>query len=316
MIRELFRIPGLDIAIYGYGLMLMLGALLAIWLSMALARRRGLNPDLFLNAGLLGVFAGVVGARAVHVLENLATYFPPGISTSEAIWGMINIREGGLVYYGGVLGAAPVLIFYAIRRRIPVRTGMDLIAPALMIGLAFGRIGCFLNGCCFGGVYDGPGSVQFPYFSDAYLHQVDEGLIEWPDQLLVEDARGYFRPMPPEMAARDPLLSEVAAAERSLPVHPTQIYSSVTAFLIAFLLLSAMPFIAVPGRVFALMLLVEPVTRFALELLRTEPAVFNGMSLSMVLAIPQYLVGVALWVGFGLYYRREKLLKQTAPTSA
>lgn len=301
MLKKLFEIPGLDLTIYSYGLLLVIGVLSAVWLAMSLARRRGMDPDVFLNAGLLALLAGVVGARITHVLENWSLYVGGGRDLGETIWDIVNIRQGGLTYYGGFLFATPALIYYGIKKKVSVRVGMDIIAPALMVGLAFGRIGCFLNGCCFGSVYEGACAVQFPYYSDAYLHHVDSRLLTPERELIGEDARGKQRLLPPEVASRDPELAQAMARSHSLPVHPTQLYSTVTALLIALLLLAAMPFIVTPGRVFALMLLIEPVTRFLLEMLRTEPIVAGGMSMSMILAIPQFAAGMLLWVGFGWY---------------
>lgn len=309
MLKKLFEIPGLDVTIYSYGLMLVIGVLSAVWLAMSLARRKGMDPDLFLNAGLLALLTGVIGARITHVLENLPLYTGGGRSAGEMIWDMVNIREGGLTYYGGFLFATPALILYGMKKKVSVRVGMDIIAPALMVGLAFGRIGCFLNGCCFGSVYDGACAVQFPYYSDAYLHHVESRQIIPARELVGEDARGVERLLPPEVASRDPQSAQAMRTSPSLPVHPTQLYSTVTAFLIALLLLAAMPLIATPGHIFALMLVIEPVTRFLLEMLRTEPVVKWGMSMSMILAIPQFVAGVLLWIAFRWYARTRHELQ-------
>jgi len=299
MLKELFRIPGTDIAIYTYGVMLVVGTLAAIWLARGLARRKGLDPELFVNAGLIALFSGVIGARLSHVIENWDFYTRPGVGFFGLLWEAVNIRSGGLTYYGGFLLAFPVLIVYGIRKKVPVRVGMDIIAPALMIGLAFGRIGCFFNGCCSGERLDGVPAVEFPYYSDAYLEQVTDGKIIPPPALLQEDLRGNMHLITPMEAAKDPKLAQIAADQHALGVHPTQIYSSFTGFLLAALLLAYMPFSKKPGRVFALMLMIEPVTRFLLESLRVEPAVLGNMSVSMLLAIPQFALGVLLWWWFG-----------------
>ena len=298
MLKELFRIPGTDIAIYSYGIMLVIGALCAIWLARGLARRKGLDPELFVNAGLLALFAGVAGARISHVIENWGYFTRPGVGFFSLLWEAINIRSGGLTYYGGFLLAFPVLIIYAIRKKVPVRVGMDIMAPALMIGLAFGRIGCFFNGCCYGERLDGVCAVEFPYYSDAYMEQVSDGRLIPPAALMQEDIRGYLHLVPPLEAAKDPKLAQIVAQQHALGVHPTQLYSSFTGFLLAALLLAYTPFSRRPGRVFALMLMIEPVTRFLLESLRVEPAVMGNMSVSMLLAIPQFALGILLWWWF------------------
>src|SRR5436309_1822794 len=66
-----------------------------------------------------------------------------------------------------------MLVWYGRKKKIPITLGMDIIAPCLMIGLGFGRIGCFLNGCCHGAVCDEPYAVTFPYYSNPYLDQFD-----------------------------------------------------------------------------------------------------------------------------------------------
>ena len=284
--------------VYSYGLMLVIGVLAGIWVAKILARRRGMDPELFVNAGLLALLSGIVGARLSHVLENWGHYTRPGVGVWGLLWEAVNIRGGGLTYYGGFIFATVALIVYARHKKVNVLMGMDIIAPCLMIGLAFGRIGCLLNGCCYGALWNSACALEFPYGSDAYVEQVDAGLVRPPEQLVLLDAQGRKVLMPLEMVRTDPQLVALAAKEHALGVHPTEVYSSITAFLIAALLLAYMPFNKSPGRVFALMLMVEPVTRFLIEAIRVEPAVWGPLSFSMVLAIPQLLVGVGLWIAF------------------
>ena len=109
---------------------------------------------------------------------------------------------------------------------------------------------------------------------------------------------------PPELIRKDADLVAIARGEHTVAVHPTQLYSTITALLIAAVLLAWMPLCKVPGRVFALMLIIEPVTRFLLEMLRVEPTVLGPLSFSMVMAIPQFIAALILWWGFGWYQRR------------
>src|SRR5450432_2678242 len=185
MYQILFRIPILNIPIYSYGLMMVIGFLAAIQLAKFLARRNGLDPELFINAGLIALVAGVVGARLSHVIENIGQYTSPNRSLWDNFFDAINIRAGGLTYYGGFLLAFPALIFYAIRKKIPLRLGMDIVAPCIVIGLGFGRIGCFLNGCCYGATCDLPWAVEFPYNSIAYEEEFYENKVSPPPELLV-----------------------------------------------------------------------------------------------------------------------------------
>src|SRR3954470_8561141 len=98
----LFTVPGLNIPIYSYGVMLMVGFLVAIEVGKALARRIGWNPEIIVNAGLIALVAGVVGARLSHVIENIGQYTDPSRSFGANLWDAVNIRSGGLTFYGGM----------------------------------------------------------------------------------------------------------------------------------------------------------------------------------------------------------------------
>jgi prolipoprotein diacylglyceryltransferase len=90
----LFHIPFTDIPIYSYGLMMVVGFLLGIQICKYLAKRVGLDPEIFVNVGLIALVAGVVGARLSHVLENLPQYTNPDRSFGANLWDAINIRSG------------------------------------------------------------------------------------------------------------------------------------------------------------------------------------------------------------------------------
>jgi phosphatidylglycerol---prolipoprotein diacylglyceryl transferase len=308
MYRELFRIPFVDVPIYGFGLMLVLGCWLAIELAKFLAKRSGLNPEHFVNIGIIALLGGVVGARASHVFENWSSFFGP---QGEGLWSAINIRSGGLTYYGGVMLATPLCIWYGLRNDIPIRRGMDIIAPALMVGLAIGRVGCFLNGCCWGAVCDKPWAVTFPYGSPPYEAHVEEGRIpENPSELIIKNPLDPMRAhlATSEELRKNPRLAEIARTLRSEPVHPSQLYSTATALLVGGILIAYYAHAPTPGRVFALMMMLEGVGRFTLETLRIEPAVahFRGVafSFSMVLGVVLVVAGIVLWFAFPMLHRR------------
>lgn len=292
------HLGGFDLPIYGYGLMLVIGFLAAAHLAKWLAKRSGLNGELFINAALLALVAGIVGARLSHVLENLPAYTRADRSMAANLWDAINLRSGGLTYYGGFLLAFPTLVVYAIWKKIPIRLGMDIVAPCLMIGLGFGRIGCFLNGCCYGAECELPWAIRFPYQSLPYQDQFSKGELV-PNAQLLRTLDGQPILLTTAEAAALPYGAQLLAANRSRPLHPAQLYSAATAFLLAGLLLAYFTVPHVPGRVFAVMLMLEGGTRFLLELLRAEPAVWRNMSLSMILGLGLLVSGAALWVLFG-----------------
>ena len=315
MYQIIFRLPEFlpfvgGAPIYGYGLMMVIGFFAAMELAKFLARRSKIDPELFANAALIALVAGVVGARLSHVLENIYDYTRSDLSIGQNLWNAINIRSGGLTYYGGFLLAFPAVLAYGWYKKVPLRVGMDIVAPCLMIGLGVGRIGCYLNGCCYGAETNAPWAVQFPYHSDAYIEQVGRGEIRVPRELL--DANGYPRSIeqieadktltPQERAA----LLNLANSQHALPVHPAELYSTLTALLIAALLVAYFTLPHAPGRVFALMLMIEGVSRFLLETVRAEPQgtlfghhIFGPLTYSEGVSIPIVLLGVVLWFAFG-----------------
>jgi phosphatidylglycerol:prolipoprotein diacylglycerol transferase len=312
MLQEIFRIPGLDIPIYGYGLMMVIGFLVATQWARFLARRSAIDPEVFVTAGLVALISGVAGARISHILENFNEF--TGGTFAQNIGKMLDIRSGGLTYYGGLIAATACTIAYGLIIKAPIKRGMDIIAPCLMIGLAFGRIGCFLNGCCYGAECNIHWlGVQYPYYSNAYVDQWQHGTLKEPvpRELLVE-MPGKNGPqeklLEPMNAMADPLIRNVALNTVSNEVHPTQLYSAATAFMLAALLSAYFTLPHAAGRVFALMLMLEGGTRFLLELIRVEPSVIGreatktgllsslpSMSLSMILGLCLVVAGVGMW---------------------
>lgn len=333
MHQILFRLPDFlpgklgGAPIFAYGVMLVIAFFASMELAKFLARRSGLNPELFANAALIALVAGVIGARLSHVIENIGDYTRHDLTFGQNLWNAINLRSGGLTYYGGFILAFAAVLAYGLYKRVPIRLGMDIIAPCLMIGLGFGRIGCYLNGCCYGAQTNVGWAVAFPYHSDAYMEQAEDRQIQIPADLI--GPNGQARTVEeiesdPTLAPeqRQHLLSE-AAAQHALPVHPAELYSTLTAWLIAALLIAYFTLPHVPGRVFALMLMLESVSRFLLETVRAEPVfapfgkhIFGTMSYSMVLSIPLLALGIILWFAFGVRGDRSSEGLTSVPATA
>ena len=311
MYQVLFHLPSFlpwvgGMAIYSYGVMLVIGFFAAMELAKFLARRSGLDPEIFANAALIALIAGVVGARLSHVIENIGDFTRHDLTFTQNLWNAINIRSGGLTYYGGFLLAFAAVLAYGIYKKVPIRLGMDIIAPCVLIGLGFGRIGCYLNGCCYGAQTNLSWAVEFPYHSDAYMQQFDEGKLQVPPELLKQMPDGRMLPAPLEDFRPGSAERALAMRQHSLSVHPAQWYSTIAAWLIAAFLVAYFALPHAPGRVFALMLILEGVSRFLLEEVRAEPVfapfgkhLFGTMSYSMVLSIPLVALGIALWFWFG-----------------
>jgi len=138
-----------------YGVMLALAFLVGTWLSLREARRRGLDEDKLVTVILFSLVSGVVGARALYVLEHVDE-FRGGWGSVLAIW------QGGLTLYGGLAAGSFVGLLAARRLQLPMWSVADAVAPSIALGTVFGRIGCFLNGCCYGKPTRLPWGVVYP----------------------------------------------------------------------------------------------------------------------------------------------------------
>jgi phosphatidylglycerol---prolipoprotein diacylglyceryl transferase len=165
----------IGIAIRGYGVMLLLGIVSGVALTAWRARRAGVGDDVVYSLALWVFVAGMVGARAFFVIEYWKNFQRDTLR--ETLGAIVNVTQGGLVVFGAFLGATAALVIFARKHRLPVLALADLSAPGMALGLAFGRVGCFFNGCCFGDVCTLPWSVEFPETSPPYSRQVEQGRV-------------------------------------------------------------------------------------------------------------------------------------------
>jgi phosphatidylglycerol:prolipoprotein diacylglycerol transferase len=158
----LFEIPKIvfgdwtigPIPIRMYGLMIGIGFLLGIFLASRRAKKEGIDPDRIMDMGVYLLLAAIVGSRILYVLTTLREFKANPLDVF-AIW------KGGLVFYGGLLAAIPVGIWYVRKHKLPVWKTADIMAPSIALGHAFGRLGCFFAGCCYGAVCSGPLCITF-----------------------------------------------------------------------------------------------------------------------------------------------------------
>jgi phosphatidylglycerol:prolipoprotein diacylglycerol transferase len=144
-----------------HAIFMVLGFLVAFLLARTRLDRLGVPERHQLDMGLIAVVLGLVGARLEYVIERWSQFFPPDTPTTSAqVLQAFNLNNGGMVWYGGALLAAAGMTAYWRWRRHPVLAGADGYLPAVLVGLAQGRIGCFLNGCCFGAHCDLPWAVD------------------------------------------------------------------------------------------------------------------------------------------------------------
>lgn len=142
MDRVAFEILGRPI--YWYGIFFGLGFLAASFHFNWLARRRGRGADFAADLVLWIMLGTVIGARTAYVLANW-----PEV-TADGWTGVFNVRKGGMVFYGGLIGASLLVVLFARRRGIPLLEMGDFAIGGVPLGHALGRIGCLVNGCCYG----------------------------------------------------------------------------------------------------------------------------------------------------------------------
>lgn len=256
--------------IHSYGVLLAVGFYAAWWLGARRAKAEGIHPDVIGNLVLLSILAGVVGSRILW----FALYRDP----NDSWWVLIEVWKGGLVFYGGLIAAAVADYVYLRVTRQDVWRIADVAAPAIALGQAFGRLGCFLNGCCFGGVCSAsfPLQVRFP----AILNESGAPI---GSPAFLDHVRRYG--LPDNSGA-------------SLPVHPTQLYEAASLFMIAALITVATPYKRRQGELFGLVCILNAAARIAVEFVRrdTEP-VFLGLNPGQAGALVVLAVGgaIVLW---------------------
>jgi phosphatidylglycerol---prolipoprotein diacylglyceryl transferase len=162
MQQVLFRIPFLDWPIYGYGMMLFLAYFFCTWLASWLAKKEGISPQNVYDLGIWIFVCGIIGARITFMIQYQVPF---------TLWNFIALWDGGLIFYGsaigGLVGYYGAYFFLLRKYKVSTWKMADIIAPCAALGLCLGRIGCLLNGCCYGNVAcsDCP-AIGFPLPTD------------------------------------------------------------------------------------------------------------------------------------------------------
>jgi phosphatidylglycerol---prolipoprotein diacylglyceryl transferase len=344
------KIP-LGIPIRGFGVMMMLAMVGGVGLSMYRAWQMGIDPEAITSLAMWMIFPGIIGARLFFIIQYHDQFFREGATFQEILASLADVTKGGLVVYGSVLAGVPFGIYYLLRRGLPVLATLDIIAPGMVVGAALGRIGCFLNGCCYGGECEWPTAMTFParaapYLQDSppYQRQHELGLLygmkiksekmrSLPNYAIVEkvipggaaEKAGVqegeeitFINGKKVESFEDALASlglsngslELTTATgkvhrivrrdwpgRSLPIHPTQLYSALDAGLLAWFLWLAYPFRRRDGEIFALLITIHPISRFVLELIRSdEPGQFGtAFTISQWISLGFLVAAAGFW---------------------
>ncbi len=295
---ELFQL--FDVGFPAYFVLLLSGFMFATAAGVLWARSVGENPDVIVDLGIGMLLVGVIGGRILHVLAD--GYFwdyvhmctdPSRVDwpleqaeclspAYEGVWdaaksvchpkeadcfAWAKFWSGGLTYYGGFLGASVAAWYLLKRDRFPFWKAADMAAFAVALGLVFGRIGCFLGGCCFGTRTDAPWGISFPPMSPAS-----------------------------EMQAKTHELASSHLA--SHPVHPTQLYEAAASFAIfAVCLFVIEPKKRFDGQVFAAFVALYAAARFGIEFLRDDArGGFLSLSTSQLIGLALLPVAAAIYV--------------------
>jgi phosphatidylglycerol:prolipoprotein diacylglycerol transferase len=248
------------INIYSYGFMLALAFILGIFLAQKRARKAGIAKNKIIDLSLYVLVSGILGARILFVLLDWQYYRYNFIE-------IFKIWQGGLVFYGGFITALLASIWFAQKNKLSFWKLADIMAPSIALGISLGRIGCFLNGCCYGKISESFG-ICFPVSSPAFNQQLAEGLI-------------------------------TGNAVSSLPVIPTQLYSSLSAFIIFLTLILVEKKQRFDGFLFWFFILLYSFARFIIEYFRYYDynyILWKGLTISQIISIGLFILSLIFLV--------------------
>jgi len=243
--------------VYSYGVCVAAAFLVSLATAAWSLKRYGWKPEVAYDIGIYALLAAIAGSRLLYIIEDPGEFlaFP---------WDAFKVWRGGLSYHGGLIAAALAGIVYLRSHRLRVAEGFDLLIPSVALGHAVGRIGCFLNGCCFGKPTDSAWAVTF----------------------------------------RNPIAQRTVGTPLDVPVHPTQLYESLAEFGIFIALVLYLPRKKFQGEIFWLYIFLYGTARFLLEYFRADnPAVLSlgraAMSLPQATGLAMALVSGAIILAAG-----------------
>ena len=219
------------ITVYTYGVLLAAAYLFGLQLARTRAKQRGLDANRVLDLGIYIIISALVGAKLLLLITDFKSF------TADPRELLTLARSGG-VFYGGLIVAVVVALWYIRRVGLPLWTTCDVFAPGIALGHVVGRFGCLFAGCCFGKPTTKPWGITFS----------------------------------------DPFAAANVGTPLGVPLHPTQVYEAGAELLILIVLLlterKGRPF---PGRTFWLYMLLYAVSRFIIEFYRGDDRGMVGM---------------------------------------
>lgn len=262
---ELFRIG--PFAVHSYGVMLALSFILGIFLAVRKGEKRGIKGDEIVNLGFIIIVASIVGSRLFYVLFHTEEFQGRWLYAFWPVQEDGSIGLGGLILLGGFILAFFSAALYMYFKKINFWKVADSMAPSIALGVFFTRIGCFLNGCCFGTACDVTWGVIFPPHSPA------------------------------------------GSVMRDIPIHPTQLYSSIYGIIIFLLLVYLDKRGFYDGFLISAFLILYGISRFVVDFFRfyeNQMYLVAGLQFNQVVSLIMFISGIGI-----LLYRwnREKLAR-------
>ena len=257
-----------------YPLVFAVATVLGLYLAVTQAKRTALDPYAVFKTGVVTIVAAFVSARLFVALEKFGYYSQNPIE-------IFYYWQDGLASSGAYLGGLLAAIIFSRRSGLQPLKFLDCAAPSVGVALCLGRIGCFLNGCCYGKPSNVPWAVSFPTNSQPAYEQLLHGTIN--------------------------------PGQASVPLHPVQLYEAVFGFALFLFLLKFRKRQRSDGESIALLFLMYSGARFFFEMLRGDDRwIVDGIS------VPQYLsvLAVALSASFLIATRRRNSKQKPIPVSA
>lgn len=257
---------GIEIAYYG--IIIGTAILLGFWIAAREAKRTGQNPENYLDMGIIGVIAGIVGARLYYVIFSWDMY-------KDNLLDIFNLREGGLAIYGGVIAAVISVLVLAKVKHLSAPQIFDTIAMALLNGQMLGRWGNFFNREAFGGYTDSLFAMRLP-LDAVRSSDVTEQMRRHIERI---DGVSYIQ------------------------VHPTFLYESLWCMVLLIILFAYRKHKKYEGELFLMYLFGYGLGRFWIEGLRTDQLLLPGIGI----AVSQLLAGaIVVGTGAAMLYLRKK----------
>jgi phosphatidylglycerol:prolipoprotein diacylglycerol transferase len=241
---------GTGIFVPDYAFMLSLAILVGIYSVMMHAEKAGLDVKRVFRTCLIAVGFALISARLYFVIQHPDYYLRQPLEIFQ-LW------KGGMASFGALTGGVIAALAAAKYQKLSAARFLDCCAPYAALAITFGRIGCFLNGCCYGKISNLPWALRFPGGSGPHHAHLHEGLI--------------------------------ASQGLSLPVHPTQLYEAIYGLILFFILLRYRKRQKHDGELVALLFILYPLGRFLNEFLREDDRGFVYF-----LSVPQVFCAVAV----------------------